>query len=80
MARKPRKRLDVALTELGLADSLGKAVGLIMAREVTVNGQIVDQAGSAVQPADEIALVNVMPWVSRGGYCLLYTSPSPRDS
>ncbi len=70
MARKPRKRLDVALTELGLADSIGKAAGLIMAREVTVNGQIVDQAGSAVQPADEIALVNVMPWVSRGGYKL----------
>ncbi|MEM8857940.1 MAG: SAM-dependent methyltransferase, partial [Chloroflexota bacterium] len=70
MAKKERKRLDIALTERGLVESRAKAKGMIMAREVMVNGQIVDRAGSAVQETDELSLVNVMPWVSRGGYKL----------
>ncbi|MEM9775232.1 MAG: SAM-dependent methyltransferase, partial [Chloroflexota bacterium] len=70
MARKERKRLDVALTERGLVESRAKAKGMIMAREVMVNGVIVDRAGSAVQENDELSLVSVMPWVSRGGYKL----------
>lgn len=70
MAKKERKRLDVALTERGLVESRAKAKGMIMAREVMVNGVIVDRAGSAVQETDELSLVHVMPWVSRGGYKL----------
>ena len=70
MGKKERKRLDVALTERGLVESRAKAKGMIMAREVMVNGEIVDRAGSAVQETDELTLVNVMPWVSRGGYKL----------
>ena len=34
-----KRRLDVAMTELGLAESRQKAQALIMAGEVYVNGQ-----------------------------------------
>ena len=70
MARKQRQRLDEALVERGLFESTKQAAGYIMAREVKVNGEIVDQAGRAVQPADTLELINPMPWVSRGGYKL----------
>ncbi|MFK7801118.1 MAG: TlyA family RNA methyltransferase, partial [Anaerolineae bacterium] len=70
MTRKERKRLDVALTEQGLVKSRAQAKGMIMAREVMINGEIVDRAGAAVQEADVLSLVSVMPWVSRGGYKL----------
>ncbi|MFT5195206.1 MAG: 23S rRNA (cytidine1920-2'-O)/16S rRNA (cytidine1409-2'-O)-methyltransferase [Cellvibrionaceae bacterium] len=70
MTRKERKRLDIALTEQGLVKSRAQAKGMIMAREVMINGEIVDRAGAAVQDTDVLSLVNVMPWVSRGGYKL----------
>jgi len=70
MKRKERKRLDVALVEQGLIKSRAQAKGMIMAREVMINGEIVDRAGAAVQENDVLSLVSVMPWVSRGGYKL----------
>ena len=43
-----KKRLDVAMTELGLAESRQKAQALIMAGEVYVDGQKQLKAGAPV--------------------------------
>ena len=63
-----KKRLDVLVTELGLAPSREKAKALIMAGSVYVNGQKEDKAGDLF---DETAAVTVqgrkLPYVSRGG-------------
>ena len=63
-----KKRLDVALTEQGLAESRQKAQALIMAGQVYVNGQKVDKAGA---PVGEDAQIEVrgktLAYVSRGG-------------
>ena len=63
-----KKRLDVAVTELGLAESRQKAQAIIMAGEVYVNGQKVDKAGA---PVAEDARIEVrgksLRYVSRGG-------------
>ena len=40
-----KKRLDVLLTERGMAESRQKAQAIIMAGQVYVNGQKVDKAG-----------------------------------
>ena len=66
-----KKRLDVLLVEKGLIESRQKAQALIMAGEVYVGGQRVDQAGA---PTAEDAAIEVrgggMKYVSRGGYKL----------
>ena len=63
-----KKRLDVAMTEQGLAESRQKAQAVIMAGQVYVDGQKVDKAGA---PVGESARIEVrgktMPYVSRGG-------------
>ena len=63
-----KKRLDLRLTELGLADSRQKAQALIMAGQVYVDGQKVSKAGS---PTGEEARIEVrgetLRYVSRGG-------------
>src|SRR5258708_6607887 len=63
----PKQRLDVLLVERGLIDSREKARRLIMAGEVTANGQLVDKPG--MQVALDVTLVlRVKPrFVSRGG-------------
>ena len=63
-----KKRLDVVMTERGLAESRQKAQAIIMAGQVYVNGQKVDKAGA---PVGEDAQIEVrgktLPYVSRGG-------------
>lgn len=62
-----KNRLDRLLVERGLAESREKAQALIMAGEVTVNGQ---KAAKPGQPVAEDAAVEVLarpPFVSRGG-------------
>lgn len=63
-----KKRLDVAMTEQGLAESRQKAQAIIMAGQVYVNGQKVDKAGA---PVAEDAVIEVrgktLRYVSRGG-------------
>ena len=46
-----KKRLDVLLTERGLQESRQRAQAVIMSGEVFVNGQRVDQPGTAVAEA-----------------------------
>lgn len=67
MSAPSRQRLDEALVERGLADTRSRARALILARDVTVNGAVVDRAGAGVKPGDEIALVEKARFASRGG-------------
>lgn len=63
-----KKRLDVAITELGFAESRQKAQAIIMAGQVYVNGQKVDKAGTAVAPDAQIEVRGkTLRYVSRGG-------------
>ena len=64
-----KRRLDTAITELGLADSRQKAQARIMAGEVYVNGQKQLKAGAAVGEDDslEVRSKNPLRYVSRGG-------------
>lgn len=61
-------RLDVAMTEWGLAESRQKAQAIIMAGQVFVNGQKVDKAGAPVAPDAAIEIHGkTLKYVSRGG-------------
>ncbi len=63
-----KKRLDVALTEKGLAESRQKAQALIMAGEVYVNDRRVDKAGTQVREDDHLEVRGRgLRYVSRGG-------------
>ena len=66
-----KKRLDLAVFELGLAESRERAKALIMAGQVYLNGQKELKAGANVKPDDSIEVRGEkMPFVSRGGYKL----------
>lgn len=61
-------RLDVYLYENGYFDSRESAKRNIMAGNVTVNGQVVDKAGTKVKTDDKIFVKEKdCPYVSRGG-------------
>lgn len=60
-------RLDVLLTEKGLAESRSKAQALIMAGKVRVGEQVVTKAGTQVSPDADLAVEEDLPYVSRGG-------------
>ncbi|MCI8552081.1 MAG: TlyA family RNA methyltransferase [Lawsonibacter sp.] len=64
-----KRRLDVAVTELGLTESRQKAQALIMAGEVYVNGQKQLKAGTCVEEDDVVEVREKRPlrYVSRGG-------------
>lgn len=67
-----RQRLDVALTERGLAETRARARALILAGEVTVNGQVEVKAGALVDGTAQITLRTALPYVSRGGVKLAH--------
>ena len=63
-----RTRLDVALVDLGLAPSRERARALILAGQVTIDGQVVSKAGAPVKPDARVELaVPDHPYVGRGG-------------
>ena len=63
-----RPRLDVALVDLGLAPSRERARALILAGQVTIDGQVVSKAGAPVKPDARVELaVPDHPYVGRGG-------------
>jgi 23S rRNA (cytidine1920-2'-O)/16S rRNA (cytidine1409-2'-O)-methyltransferase len=65
-----RDRLDILLTERGLAPSRERARALIMAGQVLVNGQLVEKCGTLVS-RDAVFELSAKPeelrYVSRGG-------------
>ncbi len=62
-----KERLDVLLVERSLTDSREQARRLIMAGEVTVNGQIMDKPGTRIAVDAQIVLRSGPRFVSRGG-------------
>ena len=69
----PKARLDVALVERGLVATRERARALILAGQVTVNGQVVSKAGAPVAADAEVVLaVPDHPYVGRGGVKLAH--------
>src|SRR5512135_1818824 len=62
-----KMRLDVLLVERGLAESRSKAQAIIMAGQVRVEGQVVDKASAAFDPAVKVEVETGPRFVSRGG-------------
>ena len=79
-----KQRLDVTLVDRGLAPSRERARALILARQVTVDGQIVSKAGAPVAAGAQVGLVTPdHPYVGRGGVKLAHALDTfaidPRD-
>ena len=62
-----KNRLDVILTERGLAESREKAQALILAGEVLINGVKAQKPGQSVPPDADLQVLRRPPYVSRGG-------------
>ncbi len=69
MKPKPRRmRLDALLTERGLAESLQKALAMILAGEVSVDGKRIDKAGLSVAEDVRVEITrHQQKYASRGG-------------
>jgi 23S rRNA (cytidine1920-2'-O)/16S rRNA (cytidine1409-2'-O)-methyltransferase len=67
-----RVRLDRLLVEKGLVESREKAVRLILAGEVLIDGQRVDKAGSLIPTDADVDIRGRSPYVSRGGEKLVH--------
>jgi 23S rRNA (cytidine1920-2'-O)/16S rRNA (cytidine1409-2'-O)-methyltransferase len=65
--RLEQLRLDVALTQAGLAASRAQAQALILAGKVRVAGETVRRPDRSVRTAAEVEVVAQPPFVSRGG-------------
>src|SRR5213594_251490 len=60
-------RLDVALTQTGMAESRAQAQALILAGRVRVDGETVRRPDRPVRSEDAVEVVSPPPFVSRGG-------------
>lgn len=70
---KSKVRLDLLMVEKGLAPSRERARSLILARQVSVDGQVVAKAGAPVEQTASIELaVPDHPYVGRGGVKLAH--------
>jgi len=68
-----KKRLDVALVDLGLAPTRERARALILGGKITVDGQVVSKAGASILESADIRLVAPdHPYVGRGGVKLAH--------
>jgi len=67
MSKIPKQRLDQLLVARGLVATRAKAQGMIMAGEVSVDGQRVDKAGALFTAEVAIELKSKPQFVSRGG-------------
>jgi 23S rRNA (cytidine1920-2'-O)/16S rRNA (cytidine1409-2'-O)-methyltransferase len=68
-----KSRLDVALVERGLVATRERARGMILAGQVTVDGQVVSKAGAPVAAGARVELVAPdHPYVGRGGIKLAH--------
>jgi 23S rRNA (cytidine1920-2'-O)/16S rRNA (cytidine1409-2'-O)-methyltransferase len=62
-----KQRLDVVITERGLAPSRARAQALVLAGKVRVDGEIETKAGTQIGPETLIDIIEPdHPWVSRG--------------
>jgi len=66
-------RLDQLVADKGLVPSRERARAMILAGQVTVDGQVVSKAGTPVDPAADVAvLAPDHPYVGRGGIKLAH--------
>ncbi|MBI2860112.1 MAG: TlyA family RNA methyltransferase [Chloroflexi bacterium] len=65
--KTPRQRLDVLMVDRGLAGSRARAQALIMAGEVSVDGEVVTRAGTLVATDSAVNVLEPPRYVSRGG-------------
>ena len=66
-------RLDQLVTEKGLAPSRERARALIMAAQISVDGQVIGKAGTRVESDADVALLGPdHPYVGRGGLKLAH--------
>jgi 23S rRNA (cytidine1920-2'-O)/16S rRNA (cytidine1409-2'-O)-methyltransferase len=63
----PKVRLDVLLTERGLAESRAKAQAMIMAGQVRVDDQVTLKPATGVSPDSMLTVDSGPRFVSRGG-------------
>ncbi len=69
----PRVRLDQLVVDRGLAPSRERARALVLAGQVSVDGQPVTKAGAQVAPDVDVALIAPdHPYVGRGGVKLAH--------
>ena len=69
----PKVRLDQLVVKRSLAPSRERAQALILAGQVTVDGQVVSKAGAQIDDAAEVMLVAPdHPYVGRGGLKLAH--------
>ena len=62
-----KKRVDVLLLELGLAESRSMAQRLVMAGQVRANSQLVHKPSSLIQDDAHLEVIAFPKYVSRGG-------------
>ena len=69
----PRVRLDTLVVERGLAETRTRARALVLAGQITVNGEVVAKAGAPI-PADAVLTLATPdhPYVGRGGVKLAH--------
>lgn len=67
MSAKGKGRIDRLLVERGLAESLEKALAIIMAGRALAEGRVIDKPGAEIKTDVEITILEKSPYVSRGG-------------
>src|SRR3989338_1795072 len=67
MSAKGKGRIDRLLVERGLAESLEKALAIIMAGRALAEGRVIDKPGAEIKTDVEITILEQSPYVSRGG-------------
>jgi 23S rRNA (cytidine1920-2'-O)/16S rRNA (cytidine1409-2'-O)-methyltransferase len=65
-----KRRLDQLVVDRGLAETRERAQALILAGQVSVNGQKSTKPGHAIAEDARIEVAERMPYVSRGGFKL----------
>ncbi len=67
MKKPAKRRIDQLLVDRGLAESRERAKALVLAGEVSVDGQRADKPGHSVPADSRIEVAARLPYVSRGG-------------
>jgi 23S rRNA (cytidine1920-2'-O)/16S rRNA (cytidine1409-2'-O)-methyltransferase len=70
VARARKERLDLLVTQQGLAEDQEHAQRLIMAGRVSIGDRVVDKPGTRVPIASDVTVKDASPYVSRGGFKL----------
>ena len=70
VAQARKERLDLLVTQRGLADNQEHARRLIMAGRVSIGDRIMDKPGTRVPVESDVKVKDQSPYVSRGGFKL----------